>query len=569
MASFIKQPTVERLGALMQQLYQGELEIARFQRPFVWTDDQRVDLLDSIMRGMPIGSVTIWRTATHKLNRQDSLDGLPLPPPAHVPPYRQYILDGLQRMTSLYGALAGALYATPPEPDPDARRAPIYVDLSIDLDEDARRFEIVTKAQTAEGRKRYEDRNPHMMPADVMLTSTKLVRFISKLLTTQSDDAEVLAARAERIAERFRDYDIAVIPMALEDLKQVTLAFARINTAGTQMTPLHMLHALTFLESESEQKQTPLLDRVDQLIQELGPDWEELSDSVILQLLRHRLGRDVYDNDIESLGEALRKEPEKLDEVFGLIKTTIAALREVGIPSANVLPYTLQFTLIAMTLDKLALQTLHSMQCERLWHWLTVTGMTEYFSGASSRKISQAKSHLAKLLTAPKLGPEVRVASPDMPDEPAPHKRFDWRKARSRAHVLWLIFESPSYYDYKLKFMALGRDVVRRTAGEMPVLDLERSELLSTPKLTPQQIVQEVSSYLAHHHDLWDASPDKLYIWWLSGGLQPWFENMMEDKSFIAEIHHASIREALKDGFTFDDYFDMSEDEQSVEMPGH
>ena len=573
MSSFIKQPTVERLGALLPQLYRGELEIARFQRPFVWTDDQRVDLLDSIMRGMPIGSITIWRTATHTLPRQDMLDGLVLPRPAHTPPYRQYILDGLQRVTSLYGALAGALYPGAPPLDDVERRAPIYIDLSVELDDTLRRFEIIPKALTQQGRQSFESSNQHMMPADVMLSSAKLVRFITRLINAGSAEADELATRAERISERFRDYNIAVIPMALEDLKQVTLAFTRINTSGTPMSPLHMLHALTFLESEREQ--APLLERIDQFRQEtLSADWEELGDSVILQLLRHKLNRNIYDDDIESLGARLRQEPRHIDDALALIKTTIHIMAEIGIPAANVLPYTLQFTLIAMTIDELGLTTLRPMQRERLWHWITLTGLIEYFGGARAHRIERSKEHLKRLLTVPRLSDDLCIATPDMATEPTPHKRFDWRKARSRAYVLWLIFDHPDRADYLDLFMRQGRQIVERSKGHLPGLQ-SKPPLTSTPhanKNTKKQkifeFMERLNGYESTHFDI---EPEESYISKINNTFKNHTKEIIEESEFedhqyyLYEDEDADIidliRSLYRDPRQLDSYFDMPLDE--------
>jgi hypothetical protein len=443
MSSYIKQPTVERLSTLMQQLYSGDLLVARFQRPYVWGDEQRVNLLDSIMRGMPIGSITVWRTATHhELQRLTNLDGLTLPAPSASLPYRQYILDGLQRMTTLYGALGAALYEQEP-PLLDDTRSPLYIDLArtIESSEESR-FVVVDQASTAQGRLDYEAKNPTMMPASVLLKHKRLGHFISKLL--KHEDGERLSNRAENIADIFRDYTIPVIPLVLEDLSQVTLAFTRINTSGTPMSQLHMLNALTFLESEREQP--PLMDRVttfrEDVMEQRG--WGDLGDSAILQILRYLLGRGLYDDNTERMGEELRAKPEVFDEAFALIKRTIDVFASIHITSAGVLPYSIQFVLTACALHANDLTALDAQHRERLWLWTIATGLMGYFASITATRLREEQEHLQDIL---KPGAEDIYILPWNWYQPSLPQRFDWRAARCRAFLLFLVHreDDPKY----------------------------------------------------------------------------------------------------------------------------
>ena len=47
---------------LLNQIKNGEIVLPAIQRDFVWDEDRIVTLLDSIMRGYPIGIVLLWET---------------------------------------------------------------------------------------------------------------------------------------------------------------------------------------------------------------------------------------------------------------------------------------------------------------------------------------------------------------------------------------------------------------------------------------------------------------------------------------------------------------------------
>src|SRR3990172_7522662 len=104
---------------LMQQVMSGRVRLPGFQRDFVWGTERRTMLLDSLYKGYPIGSLPFWRTEEKAPSR------------SHFGPYNipevekgatvQYVLDGQQRMVTIYQALTGNVA----EPD-------IFLDLGVE-----------------------------------------------------------------------------------------------------------------------------------------------------------------------------------------------------------------------------------------------------------------------------------------------------------------------------------------------------------------------------------------------------------------------------------------------------
>lgn len=90
------------LETLLDHLDQGELGVPDFQRPFVWSDQQVVSLLGTVLNGWPSGSLLLMRGDTNIFRIREPEGTPPLTKAQFV------ILDGQQRLTALYWALRDA-----------------------------------------------------------------------------------------------------------------------------------------------------------------------------------------------------------------------------------------------------------------------------------------------------------------------------------------------------------------------------------------------------------------------------------------------------------------------------
>lgn len=94
------------LPRIFQELENGNMRIPRFQRAYVWERSKIVSLLNSIYHQYPIGTFFLWDTDTQMEGfcRDITEFGFPKKPEASK---FSFILDGQQRITSLYVALRG------------------------------------------------------------------------------------------------------------------------------------------------------------------------------------------------------------------------------------------------------------------------------------------------------------------------------------------------------------------------------------------------------------------------------------------------------------------------------
>ena len=75
---------------LVDSAFRGRLNLPVFQRDFRWTRDQVKNLIDSLLRGYPIGAFLIWDNDEYSYARSDSRLRR-----------ADWLVDGQQRLTAL------------------------------------------------------------------------------------------------------------------------------------------------------------------------------------------------------------------------------------------------------------------------------------------------------------------------------------------------------------------------------------------------------------------------------------------------------------------------------------
>lgn len=87
-----------KLSVLLHQIDNGTVLLPEFQRGYVWNRDQVRGLMRSLYRGYPVGGLLLWETEPDQAAvRGGATDG----------GVRLLLLDGQQRITSLYGVIRG------------------------------------------------------------------------------------------------------------------------------------------------------------------------------------------------------------------------------------------------------------------------------------------------------------------------------------------------------------------------------------------------------------------------------------------------------------------------------
>ena len=88
-----------KISTILDQIDNGAIALPEFQRGYVWNRKQVRELMDSLYRKHPVGSLLVWLTKTEEADARG--DG------SLQPGTVKLLLDGQQRITSLYGIVRG------------------------------------------------------------------------------------------------------------------------------------------------------------------------------------------------------------------------------------------------------------------------------------------------------------------------------------------------------------------------------------------------------------------------------------------------------------------------------
>jgi uncharacterized protein with ParB-like and HNH nuclease domain len=204
------------VSALMDYFQTGRIAVPEIQRDIVWSSDQVKELLDSILKEYPCGSLILWeprlrdRKLVREIIRPERLafynDALP----------RYFVIDGQQRLTALASVMieSGFLKALEPELDEN-----LYCPTA-----NLKRFpkEIVAASDG-------ENKFPWWSLNDVFDGKIKDNNDYARL--TKAEQSNI-----DRNVQRIRDYQFPVQIIQERDYPTVGRIFSRVNSQGTQLT---------------------------------------------------------------------------------------------------------------------------------------------------------------------------------------------------------------------------------------------------------------------------------------------------------------------------------------------
>jgi hypothetical protein len=439
--SYASEPQVQYLHQILEQMGRAELLIPDFQRPPRWTDEQRRRLLQSVSGGYPIGGLMVWRTSV-EIPHRTRIGSHEIPAETRDVNQYQYLLDGFQRMSTLYAALRGGR----PEsvaPDPDGHRWALGYHLAkeewVFLDEVN------------------EEERPIVLPGYVLLDSVSLLRAQRALMDHPHLDK--LLERSDTIVRSLREYKLPVIPLVTDDLDEAVRTFGLLNTEGTRMSDLDLVVALTW------RKDYDLRTRLDDAKKILGQvGWEDLDEKYVIAALRSAFDLDLYDKDASAkeLGERLRAEPDVLQAaITGLANAGEFLSDRCGVVSLDLLPYSYQAVILGDVLRRHPTRSPELDTALVQWFWWTTAWAT--FAGMSGYRMNAMIAYLRALGEGRDVQWPWRVT--DIKPTPLP-LTTDARAARTRAVALHLFREMGRTPELRRRLEAhAGRALVRGLTG--------------------------------------------------------------------------------------------------------
>lgn len=419
-------PEIELLEDLLSSVAAGKLRVPRFQRPFVWRPEQMLDLFDSIERGYPIGSILIWETNL-RIPSLDEVGGLAVPPRPDGMPV-SYILDGHQRISTLYGSLLRPA---------DSPRTNAQKDWMWWV------FRALGEREQSAGvfRNWKSEGVPpiNYFPVRSLLRTMDFLSFARDLQVRadSTTDIDALVAQAEQLAQKLKSYKVAVVRLVGGTLSHAVEVFSRLNSSGQSMTPDQMVSALTYEAGSGES----LAEQIESMIESLiGLGFGRIPAITVFQSILAIAGEDDiqrarWDALARRVKGSLKESVDKAEEA--LVRAVSFLMVDVGVHLSRLVPYNAQLVMIAAYFGTNPEPSDHELQELQRWFWLT--SWSGYFAGANTTQIKNALLEM-RMFAEHGVFPSVGEQGP----RPFPDK-YDMRSARVRTLLLWQLreFQNP------------------------------------------------------------------------------------------------------------------------------
>ena len=256
------------LSQLLNAADNGTLRLPDFQRGWIWDDDRIKGLLASISRGFPIGAIMTLQAGGQIRLRSRLIQGVEGTPRNKA---NSYLLDGQQRLTSLYQALLHKGPVNTRSNRGQRIQRWYYIDMREAMNPNADREDAVvsvpaTKIETRNfGRDIALDLSTqelefaqHMIPTEQLLDNSTnwLLGYIGYW---QGSDVEHPRGNAidfynefnESVITAFTSYQLPVIELTKETPKEaVCTVFEKVNTGGVALSVFELATAIFAGEDE-------------------------------------------------------------------------------------------------------------------------------------------------------------------------------------------------------------------------------------------------------------------------------------------------------------------------------
>lgn len=248
--------TSEMLKSLLDSVKDGRTQLPDFQRGWVWDDERIRRLLVSILKSYPIGSIMLLQTGNPNVKFKPRLvEGVKM---NNSPEPQQFILDGQQRITSLYQAL----YMDEPVITRDSRGKKVkrwyYLDLNVATDPSADKDEAILSVPDdkiikgkggiilANYSTMEKECKAGMLPIQYLFKSDKLLQWQNQYFDISNSREYSLkwSHFMSDIYSAFNNYQIPVITLLNTTPKEaVCQVFENVNTGGVTLTVFELLTA--------------------------------------------------------------------------------------------------------------------------------------------------------------------------------------------------------------------------------------------------------------------------------------------------------------------------------------
>lgn len=256
------------LYKLLEDCHRGVLQLPDFQRSWVWDEDRIKSLIASISRAFPVGALMTLDSGGEVNFKPRPVEGAPAG--AKQNPPLSLLLDGQQRMTSLYQAtLRGKVVETVTPKKKKVKRW-FYIDIRKALDPTCDREEAIVGVPEERIIRKEFGREVDMDLSSTEREYASLMYPVSKVFDWdrwqdgfdkhwRGDEHEAIREEfrtfKRTILENFKYYRVPVISLDRSTSKEaVCVVFEKVNTGGKPLDAFELVTAMYAAEGHELRK---------------------------------------------------------------------------------------------------------------------------------------------------------------------------------------------------------------------------------------------------------------------------------------------------------------------------
>jgi len=243
------------LGELLRDVRYGKVQLPDFQREWKWDDDRIRSLLATITRGYPIGVVMTLETGGDGTRfKPKPIAGVTATHQLHAP--EQLLLDGQQRLTSLYQALMSGQVVDTLDSRGKRLRRWYYIDIGQALGDESDREDSILgipedrvmredfgRAVKADYSTRDGECSAGVFPLQLAFDSDGTLDWAWAFTGGDETRRSTWKAFKTKVLDNITSYLIPVIKLTKSTPKEaVCMVFEKVNTGGV---PLNVFELLT------------------------------------------------------------------------------------------------------------------------------------------------------------------------------------------------------------------------------------------------------------------------------------------------------------------------------------
>ncbi len=362
----------DTLNNLILMVKKGDYRIPQFQREYVWEKSKVISLFDSIYKEYPIGSFFLWKAGREHNNLfRHSID-------TNIPKIQDdddisFILDGQQRITSLYVTLQGL---TASNTD--------YSRICFDIKEE-----------------KFTHREPD---------NKRYIRVCDIWGPDALDIAEEIDKDYKQAFRRcfkvLMNYPISIVEVRDQDLPAVCKIFQRINQGGKRLDRFDLISAMTFSPDFDlrEKFKSDILDKLEHKA------FGKISPAIVTQLMAlvkkgactERVEYSLTADEIKDMWKSV---------VDSILLAADTLRKSVGVQNASYLPYDAILTLLAYMFAISGQRSLTNDQMNWVKKWFWRASFSQHYGSGGPTKMGRDKEMFDQLLKdkLPKFEPPLTL----------------------------------------------------------------------------------------------------------------------------------------------------------------